>query len=125
MTDLPRVLIEASPCPACVVWRDPSESAECSACDHTGYLIPTTVSSPVRYEPGTQIEIAVADPSCHICHGHPRHFLLCSRCRASSIAVAKVEACSLLGCVCGAEREPLAYALSVSAVRPPTPEETT
>jgi hypothetical protein len=96
-----RVLIEASPCPDCQAgWKqrafekgDIGANRLCLDCHGTGYRIPDTVSSPVRYEPGTQIELAVRVP---IDPDDP-----------------DID-----------EWGSAAWTKSVSAVRPPTPEET-
>jgi hypothetical protein len=121
MTDLPRVLIEASPCPDCI---DDHDRVCCGSCHGTGYIIPTTVSSPVRYEPGTQIELAVRVP---IDPDDPDIDEWGSAAWTKRVvAVATVDACteSALSEMTGQPRFD-GYALSVSAVRPPTPEETT
>jgi hypothetical protein len=124
---IPRVLIKATPCPACVVWRDPSESAECSACDHTGYLIPATVSSPVRYESGTQIELAVrlgADrPPPEEVPFVPRDSY--ERVVAVATVTEAIEPGWSLGLRGKLGVQDDCWMLRLTAVRPPTPEETT
>lgn len=169
-----RVLIEATPCGG-YTSLDPISGARwhettCS-CHGTGYLIPSEVSSPVRYEPGTQIAFVRACPEC----GRDCVPDAPSGCEGGRVlAVATVDACYEVRAASnppddwrGDEEDPeppggytpyigvrdpttgqaflylrpLVYGskghhlggsyeigtfvLSVSAVRPPTPEETT
>jgi hypothetical protein len=127
-----RVLIEASPCP---VRGEEGHSHDdlyaCPTCHGTGHVIPSEVSSPVRYEPGTPIELAVkCDGRCDPWSGNVPYRVRCDEKRV--VAVALVDECIavLVPGTGGPDRTDHStvtdhYRLSLSAVRPPTPEETT